>query len=341
LFNKVLIANRGEIALRVIRACKELGVSTVAVYSEADRESLHVQFADEAICLGKAPSKESYLNIPSIISAAESKDVDAIHPGYGFMSENAHFVEICQENHITFIGPSPEAIRKMGDKAVARETMKNAGVPVVPGSEGIIKNEIQAQKIADKIGYPVLIKASAGGGGKGMRIAHDKGGVLAGFRAAQSEALAAFGNDDVYMERFIDDARHIEVQVMADRHGNTLHLLERECSIQRRHQKLIEEAPSPALDDTLRQRMCAVAVLAAKATDYEGAGTVEFILDEQGEFYFMEMNTRIQVEHPITEMITGVDLVKLQIRVAAGEQIAFRQQDIKCKGQAEAIRRLL
>jgi acetyl-CoA carboxylase, biotin carboxylase subunit len=334
LFDKVLIANRGEIALRVIRACKELGVSTVAVYSEADRECLHVQFADEAVCIGKAPSKESYLNIPSIISAVESRDVDAIHPGYGFMSENAHFVEICRENNITFIGPSPEAIRKMGDKAVARETMQRAGVPVVPGSEGVIKNEIQAQKIADKIGYPVLIKASAGGGGKGMRIAHDKEGVLAGFRAAQSEALAAFGNDEVYMERFIDDARHIEVQVMADRHGKTLHLLERECSIQRRHQKLIEEAPSPALDDTLRQRMCAVAVLAAKAADYEGAGTVEFILDEQGEFYFMEMNTRIQVEHPITEMITGVDLVKLQIRVAAGEQIAFRQQDIKCKGHA-------
>ncbi len=334
MFNKVLIANRGEIALRVIRACKELGVGTVAVYSEADRDCLHVQVADEAVCIGKAPSKESYLNIPAIISAAESRGIDAIHPGYGFMSENASFVEICRENNITFIGPSPEAIRKMGDKAVARETMKSAGVPVVPGSEGIIENETQARKIADKIGYPVLIKASAGGGGKGMRIAHDEEDVLAGFRAAQAEALAAFGNDEAYMERFIDDARHIEVQVMADRYGNTLHLLERECSIQRRHQKLIEEAPSPALDDPLRQRMCEVAVLAAQAADYEGAGTVEFILDTKDEFYFMEMNTRIQVEHPITEMITGVDLVKLQIRVAAGEKIDLQQKDIKAKGHA-------
>lgn len=334
MFDKVLIANRGEIALRIIRACKDLGVRTVAVYSEADRDCLHARFAHEAVCIGKAPSKESYLNIPAIISAAENMDVDAIHPGYGFLSENAHFVEICRENSITFIGPSPEAIRKMGDKAVARETMKNAGVRVVPGSEGVITDEAEAQRIAHEIGYPVLIKASAGGGGKGMRIAHDKEGVIVGFRAAQAEALAAFGNDEVYIERFIDNARHIEVQVLADRHGHTLHLLDRECSIQRRHQKLIEEAPSPALNEPIRKRMCKVAVLAAEAVDYEGAGTVEFILDERGEFYFMEMNTRIQVEHPITEAITGVDLIREQIRIAAGEKLGFRQKDVKGRGHA-------
>jgi acetyl-CoA carboxylase biotin carboxylase subunit len=334
MFEKVLIANRGEIAVRVIRACKEMGIATVGVYSEADRDSLHVRLADEAVCIGKAPSRESYLSIPAIISAVEITNVDAVHPGYGFLSENAHFVEICRDSNVTFIGPSPEAIRKMGDKAIARETMKNAGVPVVPGSEGIVTDETEAQEIAKNIGYPVLIKASAGGGGKGMRIAHNRDGLLAGFRAAQAEALAAFGNDQVYMERFIDDARHIEVQVLADRHGHTFHLQERECSIQRRHQKLIEEAPSPALTKILRKRMCKAATLAAEAADYEGAGTVEFILDDRGEFHFMEMNTRIQVEHPITEMITGVDLVKEQVRIAAGEELAFRQKDINAKGHA-------
>lgn len=334
MFEKILIANRGEIAVRVIRACKEMGIATVAVFSEADRSCLHVRLADEAICIGRAPSRESYLNIPAIISAVEVANVDAVHPGYGFLSENAHFVEICRENNITFIGPSPEAIRKMGDKAVARETMKNARVPVVPGSEGTVTTETQAQKVAESVGYPILIKAAAGGGGKGMRIAHSPDEVLAGFRAAQAEAQAAFGNGEVYMERFLDDAHHIEVQVLADRHGNTLHLGERECSIQRRYQKLIEEAPSPALTETLRKRMCKAAVLAAEATNYESAGTVEFILNGQGEFYFMEMNTRVQVEHPITEMITGVDIVKEQIRIAAGEKLSFAQRDIKAKGHA-------
>jgi acetyl-CoA carboxylase biotin carboxylase subunit len=334
MFDKVLIANRGEIALRVIRACKELGVGTVAVYSEADSDCLHTRLADEAICIGRAPSKESYLNIPAIISATEVMDVDAIHPGYGFMSENAHFVEICRESNIAFIGPSPEAISKMGDKAVARETMQSAGVPVVPGSEGVVADEAEALKIARTIGYPVLIKASAGGGGKGMRIANDEDTLVAGYHSAQAEAQAAFGNDAVYIERFINDARHIEVQVLADRCGHTLHLFERECSIQRRHQKLIEEAPSPALDEELRGQMCKAAVLAARAAAYEGAGTVEFILEESGAFYFMEMNTRIQVEHPITEMITGVDLVKEQIRIAAGEPLSFGQGDIQARGHA-------
>lgn len=334
MFQKILIANRGEIAVRVIRACKEMGIATVGVYSEADRNSLHVRLADEAICIGRAPSKDSYLNIPAIVSAVEITNVDAIHPGYGFLSENAHFVEICREHNVIFIGPSPDAIRRMGDKAVARETMKNAGVPVIPGSEGTVANETQAVKIAESIGYPVLIKASAGGGGKGMRIAHNQENLLTGFRAAQAEAQAAFGNNEVYIERFLDDARHIEVQVLADRHGNTLHLGERECSIQRRYQKLIEETPSPALTEVMRKRMCKAAVLAAKAANYEGAGTIEFILDGRGEFYFMEMNTRIQVEHPITEMVTGVDLVKEQIRVAAGERLVLSQKDIQATGHA-------
>ncbi len=334
MIQKILIANRGEIAMRVIRACRELGIATVAVYSQADRDCLHVRLAQEAICIGEAPSRSSYLNVPAIVSAMEITNVDAVHPGYGFLSENAHFVEICREHNVTFIGPSPEAIRKMGDKAVARATMKNAGVPVIPGSEGTVTDERQALKTAESIGFPVLIKASAGGGGKGMRIAHDREALLASFRAAQAEAQAAFGNNEVYMERYLDDARHIEVQVLADRHGNTLHLGERECSIQRRYQKLIEETPSPALTEALRKRMCKAAVLAARAVDYEGAGTVEFILNGQGEFYFMEMNTRIQVEHPITEMVTGVDLVKEQIRIASGEKLAFRQKDIRATGHA-------
>ena len=334
MFSKVLIANRGEIALRVIRACKEMGIRTVAVYSEADRDSLPVRFADEAVCIGKAQSKESYLNIPAIISAAEVTDVEAIHPGYGFLSENAHFAEICQSCKITFIGSPPEAISRMGDKSVARETMKEAGVPVVPGSEGVIKDEKEAMKIAEKIGYPVMIKASAGGGGKGMRIAHNKESLISGFHMAQNEAQAAFGNNEVYIEKYIDEARHIEIQVLADKYGHTIHLRERECSIQRRHQKLIEETPSPVVDNRLREQMGEAAVRAAKGVGYISAGTVEFILDKQGDFYFMEMNTRIQVEHPITEMITGVDLIKEQIHIAAGEKLKILQKDITCRSHS-------
>lgn len=334
MFSKVLVANRGEIGLRIIRACKEMGIRTVAVYSEADRDSLHVLFADEAICIGKAPSKESYLNIAAIISAAEVTDVEAIHPGYGFLSENAHFAEVCDACKITFIGPPPDAISKMGDKSVARETMKKAKVPIVPGSEGIIKDEKEAIKVAEKIGYPVMIKASAGGGGKGMRIAHNRESLISGFHMAQNEAEAAFGNNEVYIEKYIDEARHIEIQVLADKSGNTIHLRERECSIQRRHQKLIEETPSPAVNSRLRERMGEVAVRAAKAVGYFSAGTVEFILDKEGNFHFMEMNTRIQVEHPITEMITGVDLVKQQIGIAAGEKLSYQQKDITCNSHS-------
>ncbi len=334
MFSKVLIANRGEIALRIIRACKELGIRTVAVYSEADRDSLHVRFADEAICIGKAQSKESYLNIPSIISAAEVTDVDAIHPGYGFLSENAHFVEICESYKIAFIGPPSEAITKMGDKSVAKETMKMADVPVVQGSDGAVKDEKEVIKIAERIGYPVMIKASAGGGGKGMRIAHNQESLISGLHMAQNESLSAFGNAEVYIEKYIEDARHIEIQVMADKFGNAIHLRERECSIQRRHQKLLEETPSSVIDDTLRESMGAAAVRAAQKVGYNSVGTVEYILDQQGNFYFMEMNTRIQVEHPITEMITGVDLVKEQIRIAAGEKLQYRQEDITGNGHS-------
>ena len=334
MFSKVLIANRGEIALRIIRACKELGIRTVAVYSEADRDSLHVRFADEAICIGKAQSKESYLNIPSIISAAEVADVDAIHPGYGFLSENAHFVEICESYKITFIGPPSEAITKMGDKSVAKETMKMANVPVVQGSDGAVKDEKEVLQIAERIGYPVMIKASAGGGGKGMRIAHNQESLISGLHMAQNEAQSAFGNAEVYIEKYIEDARHIEIQIMADKFGNAIHLRERECSIQRRHQKLLEETPSSVINDTLRESMGAAAVRAAKTVGYNSVGTVEYILDQQGNFFFMEMNTRIQVEHPITEMITGVDLVKEQIRIAAGERLLYQQKDIIGNGHS-------
>ena len=334
MFNKVLIANRGEIALRVIRACKELGIKTVAVYSEADKDSLHVRFADEAICIGKPKSSESYLNIPAIISAAEVADVDAIHPGYGFLSERAHFAEICESCKITFIGPPPLAITKMGDKSVAKDTARQAKVPTVPGSNGVVRNEQDAIKIAEKIGYPVMIKASAGGGGKGMRIAHNRPSLVSSLQMAQTEAQAAFGNNEVYIEKYIDGARHIEVQVLADKFGNTIHLRERECSIQRRHQKLIEETPSPAINNKTREKMGEAAVKAAKAVGYHSVGTVEFILDKDGSFYFMEMNTRIQVEHPITELITGVDLVKEQIRIAAGEKLKLAQKDISCNGHA-------
>jgi len=334
MFNKVLIANRGEIALRVIRACKEMGIGTVAVYSEVDKDSLHVRFADEALCIGRSPSKESYLYVPAIMSAAEVTNADAIHPGYGFLSENTHLVEVCDCCNITFIGPPPEAIRTMGDKSTARKTMKEANVPVVPGSEGEVEDERQAIETAERIGYPIMIKASAGGGGKGMRIAHSKVSLISGFHMARTEAQAAFGSNVVYMEKYVDRARHIEVQILADKLGNTIHLRERECSIQRRHQKLIEETPSPAVDSKLRRRMCEVAVKAAKAVGYFSVGTVEFILDTEENFYFMEMNTRIQVEHPITEIITGVDLVKEQIRVAAGEKLRIPQRDVTCSGHS-------
>jgi acetyl-CoA carboxylase, biotin carboxylase subunit len=320
MFRKVLIANRGEIALRVIRACRELGIRTVAVYSEADRESLHVRFADEDVCIGPPPSRESYLNIPRIIAAAEITGAEAIHPGYGFLAENAEFAEICDHSGLTFIGPSADAIRQMGDKAVARATMIAEGVPVVPGSEGAIDDPDRALKVAHEIGFPVLIKAAAGGGGKGMRVAPDETTFLKAFQAAQNEAQAAFGDGTVYLEKYLAKPRHIEIQILGDKHGRICHLGERECSIQRRHQKLIEESPSPAVSEKLRARMGAAAVKAAKAIGYHSAGTIEFLLDEDGKFYFMEMNTRIQVEHPVTELVTGVDLIKEQILVAAGER---------------------
>ena len=322
MFQKVLIANRGEIALRIIRACHELGVQTVAVYSEADRESLHVRFADEDVCIGRAPSADSYLNMVRIIAAAEVTGAEAIHPGYGFLAENAEFSEICARSDITFIGPTPAQIRSMGDKATARRTMMDVGVPTVPGSEGVIKELDEGEKVAAEIGFPIMIKASAGGGGKGMRVARDAEGFADLFTAAQNEARAAFGNEDVYLERCILKPRHVEIQVFGDQHGRVVHLGERDCSIQRRHQKLVEEAPSPALTPELRAEMGAAAVRAAEAIEYVGAGTIEFLLDEDGSFYFMEMNTRIQVEHPVTEVTTGIDLVKEQIRVAAGLPLA-------------------
>lgn len=334
MFSKILVANRGEIALRIIRACQEMRIQTVAVFSEADRDSLHVRFADEAICIGPAKSAESYLNIPAIIAAAEVTDVDAIHPGYGFLAENAHFAEICESCNIQFIGPTPETIRLMGDKVQARETMRKTGVPLTPGGKGVIKTQEQAIEVAKKIKYPVIIKASAGGGGKGMRVCHNDVTLAGSFVMAQKEAEANFGNPDVYIEKYIMDPRHVEFQILADKFGNVVHLGERDCSIQRRHQKLIEEAPSPALDDSMRKKMGEAAVLAAKACDYHGVGTVEFLLDSSGEFYFMEMNTRIQVEHPVTEMVTGIDLVKEQIRAAAGEKLPFKQEDIKITGAA-------
>ncbi|MEE2863139.1 MAG: acetyl-CoA carboxylase biotin carboxylase subunit [Gemmatimonadota bacterium] len=328
MFNKVLIANRGEIALRIIRACHELGVKTVAVYSEADRESLHVRFADEDVCIGPAPAAESYLNAPRIIAAAEVTGAEAIHPGYGFLAENPEFSEICARSGITFIGPTPEQIRLMGDKATARETMVKTGVPTVPGSHGIVPTVEEAIPIAEEIGFPVMIKASAGGGGKGMRVSVDVDGFPKHFAAAQNEARAAFANSDVYLERCILKPRHVEIQVFGDQHGRVMHFGERDCSIQRRHQKLVEEAPSPGLTAELRAEMGAAAVLAAKAIDYVGAGTVEFLLDQDGSFYFMEMNTRIQVEHPVTEVTTGFDLLKEQIRVAAGEPLAAPDGEI-------------
>jgi len=334
MFHKILIANRGEIALRIIRACKELGIKTVAVHSDVDSQSLHVKLADESICIGPAPSAKSYLNMKAIISAAEVTDADAIHPGYGFLSENAEFAEICGNCGLTFIGPTPENMRRMGDKITARQTVTAAGVPILPGTKEGVKNAEEAKKIAAKIGYPVIIKATAGGGGRGMKVVHSPASLPNAFAAARSEAQAGFGNPDVYIEKFCERPRHVEIQIMADKHGNVIHLGERDCSIQRRHQKLIEEAPCPVLTPELRQRMGECAVAAAKAVGYTSVGTMEFLLDQNNNFYFMEMNTRVQVEHPVTEMITGVDIIKEQIRSAAGLPLRFKQEDIKINGHA-------
>ena len=330
MIQKILIANRGEIALRIVRACRELGIKSLAVYSEADVQSLHVQLADEAICIGGPNSADSYLRADRIIAAAEIADVDAIHPGFGFLSENAEFAEQCESCNIKFIGPPAAAIRNMGDKAVAKETVKKAGVPVVPGSDGTVSNEEDAVKIAREIGYPVIIKAVAGGGGRGMRVAHNDISFAKEMRVASNEAEKAFGNGEVYIEKFVENPRHIEFQVLADSHGNVVHLGERDCSIQRRHQKLIEEAPSPFLiaNPELRKAMGDAAINATKSANYENAGTVEFLVDAKGDFYFIEMNTRIQVEHPVTEEVTGIDLIKQQILIANGEKLAFRQEDI-------------
>lgn len=322
MFKKILIANRGEIALRIIRTCKEMDIKTVAVYSTADRESLHVRFADEAVCIGSAPSKESYLNIPRIISAAEITNADAIHPGYGFLSENAEFSSVCHEYGIKFIGPTPEMIRSMGDKATAKATMIKAGVPCIPGSEGLLESMEQGMKLAKEIKYPVIIKATAGGGGKGMRIINEESEFKKAWDDAKREAGAAFGNDGLYLEKFVEEPRHIEIQVVGDQYGKVCHLSERDCSIQRRHQKLVEETPSPVVSQELRERMGEAAIKGAKAINYEGAGTIEFLVDKHGDFYFMEMNTRIQVEHPITEEVTNYDLIKEQIKVAAGVPIS-------------------
>ncbi|SFJ55990.1 acetyl-CoA carboxylase biotin carboxylase subunit [Thermoflavimicrobium dichotomicum] len=334
MLKKVLIANRGEIAVRVIRACREMGIQTVAVFSEADREALHVKLADEAYCIGPTASKESYLNMTNLISVALSAGVDGIHPGYGFLAENADFAELCNQCNITFIGPDPLAIRKMGDKSTAKETMKQAGVPCVPGTEGLVEDIEDAVHISKEIGFPVIIKATAGGGGKGMRLANNEEELRKGIRQAQKEAETAFGNAGVYIEKFVEEPRHVEIQIIADKHGNVVYLGERDCSIQRRHQKLVEEAPSPALSQELRQKMGEAAVAAAQAVNYHGAGTVEFLLDKHGQFYFMEMNTRIQVEHPVTEMITGYDLIKEQIRIAAGYPLSMKQEDIQINGWA-------
>jgi len=333
LIKKLLIANRGEIAVRIIRACKELGIRTVAVYSEADQESLHVQLADEAYCIGPAPSTESYLNFTNIMSVATLTNVDAIHPGYGFLAENVDFAEVCKACSIAFVGPSPEAIQKMGIKDVARETMRQADVPIVPGSDGVITDEEDALKVAKEIGYPVIIKATAGGGGRGIRVAYDEKDLIQGIKITQKEAETAFGNPGVYLEKYIEDFRHVEIQILADQHGNVIHLGERDCSIQRRLQKLVEETPSPAITPDIRKKMGEAAIKAAEAVDYVGAGTIEFIFDRSTkQFYFMEMNTRIQVEHPVTEMVTGVDLIKEQIRIANNEPLSIKQAEIEFNG---------
>jgi acetyl-CoA carboxylase, biotin carboxylase subunit len=333
-FDKILIANRGEIALRILHTCAEMGIATVAVHSTIDRQALHVQLADESVCIGPPPSGKSYLNIPNIIAAALTRNATAIHPGYGFLAENARFVEICNDHGLTFIGPSKEAMLAMGDKSTAKKTMQQAKVPTVPGSNGLLRDESEAKAIADQMGYPVMIKATAGGGGRGMRLVREEAELVRMFQAAQGEAEAAFGNGGVYLEKFVENPRHIEFQILADSHGNVVHLGERDCSIQRRHQKLLEEAPSAVLSPELRQKMGDAAVRAAKSINYVGAGTVEFLLDKSGDFYFMEMNTRIQVEHPVTEVVTGVDLIAEQIRVAQGEKLRFTQEQVKLRGHA-------
>lgn len=332
MFNKILIANRGEIALRIIRTCKELDIPTVAVYSTADEDSLHVKFADEAVCIGPAPSRESYLKIPNIMAAAEITNADAVHPGYGFLSEKAEFSRICQEHDLKFIGPSPEAIDAMGNKSMAKETMENSGVPTVPGSEGVVESLEEARKICSDIGYPCIIKASSGGGGRGMRIVQEEENLKQAFSMCKTEAETAFDDPDVYIEKFVEDPHHVEIQILGDQHGNAIHMGERDCSLQRRHQKILEEAPSPLMTSELREEMGQAAIDAALAVDYEGAGTVEFLVDKDRKFYFMEMNTRIQVEHPVTEEITGYDLVAEQIKAAAGKEI--EQKELEMRGHA-------
>ena len=334
MFKKILIANRGEIAMRIIYACREMGIKTVAVYSEADENSLHVRFADEDVCIGPARSADSYLNVPAVISAAEITGADAIHPGYGFLSESAYLAEVCEACHIKFIGPDPQVIRLMGDKARARKVMKKAGVPVLPGSDGPVESEEKALKAAKEIGYPVIVKATAGGGGRGMRVVRAASELSHAVKTAQREAEAAFGVGDVYIEKYVEAPRHIEFQVLGDHHGGMVHLGERECSIQRRHQKLIEESPSPALTDKLRRKIGSTVIDAAKAVQYSNAGTFEFLMDPAGHFYFMEANTRLQVEHPVTDMVTGIDIVKEQIRIAAGERLGFKQGDVTFSGHA-------
>ncbi|MDI6712957.1 MAG: acetyl-CoA carboxylase biotin carboxylase subunit [Anaerosomatales bacterium] len=339
MFKKVLIANRGEVALRIIRACREMGIETVAVYSEADKDCLHAKMADQAVCIGPAPSTQSYLSMPAVVSAALITGAEAVHPGYGFLAEKAAFARAVADSGLVFIGPSAEAIEKMGDKAVARETMAAAGVPVVPGSDGVVERVEDALAFAAEVGYPVLVKAAAGGGGKGMRVANDPDELERNFTAAKTEAAAAFGDDSVYIEKYLSRPRHVEIQVLADTHGNAVHLFERDCSVQRRHQKLIEEAPSPALTPEIREAMGEAAIRAVRAVDYVNAGTVEFLLDQDGRFYFMEMNTRVQVEHPVTEQITGVDIIKEQIRIAAGEPMKHaKQEDVRMSGHAIEFR---
>jgi len=333
-FKKVLIANRGEIALRIIRACRELGIATVAVHSTADANALHVRFADEAVCIGPPPSKESYLNVPAILSAAEITRADAIHPGYGFLSENAEFAEVCQNCKIHFIGPRPEMLRLMGNKVRAREAAKAAGLPLLPGSPGVLKDPAEAERVAKDIGFPIILKAAAGGGGRGMKIVRDPNAVAQAFATASAEALASFGNGEMYMERYVEKPRHIEIQIVADEHGNVVHLGERECSVQRRHQKLIEEAPSPGVSPELREEMGRISVKAMESIRYNNLGTIEYLMDEKGRFYFMEMNTRVQVEHPVTEQVTGLDLVREQIKLSYGQPMKRRQKDIQMVGAA-------
>src|SRR5262245_59244944 len=334
MFQRIRVANRGEIALRVIRACRDLGIEVVAVYSEADRGAPYLALADQAICIGPAQSSESYLKIPRLISAAEVGNVQAIHPGYGFLSENPHFAEVCRDCHIEFIGPPAEAMRLLGNKNEARKLAQANNVPVVPGSEGLLENEAEALRLAHQMGFPVLIKAAAGGGGRGMRVAHNDLSLQIGFKAAQQEAEKAFKDGSVYLEKYIEQPRHVEVQFLADRHGHVIHLWERDCSLQRRHQKLVEESPAPNLPDAVRQTMCEAAVRLAKAAQYHGAGTCEFLVDRQHRFYFIEVNARIQVEHPVTEMVTGIDLVREQIRIAAGEPLSLKQPDVPHRGAA-------